>query len=98
MTEELFIKKVPSVVKELIGLEAARNHRSLNQEALALLEEALLQRVRNSDTRRDSALATLSRYAAEAGGAPGATMTAVAPHATSPAATRGAADAATSMP
>lgn len=70
MTEDLFIKKVPAVVKELIGREAARNHRSLNQEALALLEEALLQRVQSSDSRRDSVLDTLARYAAESSPAP----------------------------
>jgi len=65
MNDDLFIKKVPAVIKELIGREAENNHRSINQEAIALLEEALLHRIENSQARRGSALATLARYAAE---------------------------------
>jgi hypothetical protein len=41
---DLFIKKMPHVVKELISREAFDNRRSINQEAIALLEEALLSR------------------------------------------------------
>jgi hypothetical protein len=44
MSVDLFIKKIPDVVKELISREAVDNRRSINQEAIALLEEALLQR------------------------------------------------------
>ena len=43
MDVDLFLKKVPQVVKALIEREAAENRRSVNQEAIALLEEALLQ-------------------------------------------------------
>ena len=42
MNVDLFIKKVPQVVKELISREATQNRRSINQEAIALLEEAPL--------------------------------------------------------
>jgi Arc-like DNA binding domain len=42
---DLFIKKMPHVVKELISREAFDNRRSINQEAIALLEEALVNRV-----------------------------------------------------
>lgn len=67
MHDDLFIKKVPAVIKELIGREAENNHRSINQEAIALLEEALLHRLESSQARRGSTLATLARYAAELG-------------------------------
>ena len=65
MNDDLFIKRVPLVIKELIAREAAQNHRSVNQEAIALLEEALLHRVETNHARRRSALATLASYAAE---------------------------------
>ncbi len=45
MDVDLFIKKMPHVVKELISREAFENRRSINQEAIALLEEALVHRV-----------------------------------------------------
>jgi hypothetical protein len=77
VNDDLFVKRVPQVIKELIAREAAQNHRSVNQEAIALLEEALLHRVEANHARRRSALATLASYAAEAkdegpprGGAP----------------------------
>jgi hypothetical protein len=66
VNDDLFIKRVPHVIKELIAREAAQNHRSVNQEAIALLEEALLHRVESNHDRRRSALATLTHYAAEA--------------------------------
>ncbi len=65
MNDDLFIKRMPLVIKELIGREAAQNHRSVNQEAIALLEEALLHRVETRHAHRRSALATLASYAAE---------------------------------
>jgi plasmid stability protein len=65
VNDDLFIKRVPHVIKELIGREAAEHHRSVNQETIALLEEALLHRVETNHARR-SALATLTHYAAEA--------------------------------
>ena len=59
MDVDLFIKKMPQVLKDLISREAANNRRSINQEAIALLEEALLQRVGSPDHRRRSARAIL---------------------------------------
>lgn len=63
MNDDLFVKRVPSVIKELIAREATQNHRSVNQEAIALLEEALLHRIEVNHARRRSALATLASYA-----------------------------------
>ena len=63
MNVDLFLRRVPSVVKELIGREAAGNHRSINQEAIALLEEALLSRVGAHHVRRKTALESLQSYA-----------------------------------
>lgn len=52
MDVDLFIKKMPHVVKELISREAFDNRRSINQEAIALLEEALVNRVGAAGTKR----------------------------------------------
>jgi hypothetical protein len=49
---DLFIKRVPQVVKELIAQEAFDNRRSVNQEAIALLEEALVHRVAGAGSKR----------------------------------------------
>ena len=64
MNVDLFIKKVPQVVKELISREATQNRRSINQEAIALLEEALLHRVDTGEHRRPDPRALLEGYAA----------------------------------
>ena len=66
MNDDLFIKRMPLVIKELIAREAALNHRSVNQEAIALLEEALLHRMETQSPQRRNVLATLSGYAAQA--------------------------------
>ena len=63
MDVDLFIKKMPQVVKELISREAFDNRRSVNQEAIALLEEALLQRVGAGGTKRKRMEALLEDYA-----------------------------------
>jgi len=64
MNVDLFIKKMPHLIKDLISREAADNRRSINQEAIALLEEALLRRVdASSNQRRRSAQAILQGYA-----------------------------------
>lgn len=64
MDVDLFIKKLPYVVKELIGREASDNRRSINQEAIALLEEALLQRVgAGGGAKRKQIEALLKEYA-----------------------------------
>jgi hypothetical protein len=51
-------------VKELIGKEAFENRRSVNQEAIALLEEALVHRV---ETHHAKARSLLERLRAGAG-------------------------------
>lgn len=63
MNDDLFIKRIPKVIKELVAREAQQNHRSVNQEALALLEEALLNRVEAQHGRARNALAMLTSYA-----------------------------------
>lgn len=68
MSVDLFLKKVPLVIKDLIGREAHSNRRSINQEAIALLEEALLSRVELAAQRRPSAHEILETYAATAAG------------------------------
>ena len=65
MNNDLFIKRMPQVIKALITREATQNHRSVNQEAIALLEEALLQRFEGDPSSRRSALAALTGYATQ---------------------------------
>ena len=60
---DLFIKKMPLVVKKLISREALDNRRSVNQEAIALLEEALIHRVESSHRHRKHVQEILERYA-----------------------------------
>lgn len=62
MDVDLFIKKMPHVVKELISREAFDNRRSINQEAIALLEEALLSRVGSVASKRKQIEALLEGY------------------------------------
>jgi Arc-like DNA binding domain len=76
---DLFIKKLPNVVKELIGREALDNRRSVNQEAIALLEEALLGRVGAAGRKRRSVQNLLEEYAARRTGKPDPTRRADAP-------------------
>ncbi len=63
MDVDLFIKKMPQVVKDLISREAFGNRRSLNQEAIALLEEALLHRVGTGVLTRKQIETRLEEYA-----------------------------------
>jgi plasmid stability protein len=63
VTQDLFVKNLPAVIKDLIAREASEHRRSVNQETIALLEEALLQRIEGQDQRRRSALETLQDYA-----------------------------------
>jgi hypothetical protein len=70
LSNDLFIKNVPPVIKELVAREAAENRRSTNQESIALLEQALLARIEARQQKRKSALAALEDYAAASG--PGA--------------------------
>lgn len=60
MDVDLFIKKMPHVVKELISREAFDNRRSINQEAIALLEEALVNRVGAAGAKRKQMEALLT--------------------------------------
>jgi hypothetical protein len=65
VNDDLFVKKVPLVIKELIAREAAEHHRSVNQETIALLEEALVHRVEINHNRQRTAMAKLANYAAQ---------------------------------
>jgi hypothetical protein len=62
MTVDLFIKKIPLVVKELISREASDHRRSINQEAIALLEEALALRAGAAEWRRSELQPLLQAY------------------------------------
>lgn len=64
MSTELTLKRVPMQIKSLISREAAGHRRSINQEAIVLLEEALLARARQSGVGRSEEEAILARYAA----------------------------------
>lgn len=64
METELFIKKIPREIKELIGREARSHRRSVNQEAIVLLEEALAQRALAARGRRHEVRDILARYEA----------------------------------
>lgn len=59
---ELQLKKVPAKIKSLIGSEAALNRRSINQEAIVLLEEALLARAQKVPRTRDEIDEILERF------------------------------------
>ena len=63
MDVDLFIKKMPFIVKKLISREALDNRRSVNQEAIALLEEALIHRVESTSKTRKHVHEILERYA-----------------------------------
>ncbi len=70
MDVDLFIKKMPQVIKELISREAFDNRRSVNQEAIALLEEALVHRVGSAGSKRKQIEALLAGYADSRGARP----------------------------
>lgn len=67
MDSDLFIKKLPRGIKELIVREAEANRRSINQEAIVLLEEALARRARSA-RRRYAVQEVLAEYAARPAG------------------------------
>lgn len=67
MSNDLFVKNVPEVIKQLVTREATDNRRSINQEVIALLEEALLRRIDGRVERPRAPLAALQDYAAGAG-------------------------------
>lgn len=62
MSNELQLKKVPAIVKSLISREAGLHRRSINQEAIALLEEALLARAKIQRHSRDEIEEILNRF------------------------------------
>ncbi len=78
MDVDLFIKKMPNLIKELISREAFDNRRSINQEAIALLEEALLHRVNGGGSRRKQIEALLGDYADSRPGGLGSALASVA--------------------
>lgn len=59
---ELQLKKVPGRIKSLISREASLHRRSINQEAIALLEEALLARAKEHRPTRDEIDEILDRF------------------------------------
>lgn len=62
MSTELQLKKVPAIVKSLISREASIHRRSINQEAIVLLEEALLARAKAPHQSRDEIDEILDRF------------------------------------
>lgn len=64
MTTALQLKKVPSHIKSLIDREASLHRRSINQETIVLLEEALLARARLQKQSQEDVEDILKRYAA----------------------------------
>ena len=64
METELFIKRLPEQIKTLIGHEARLHRRSVNQEAIVLLEEALANRAVSAQRQRHEVHDILARYAA----------------------------------
>ena len=63
MDGDLFIKKMPQVMKRLISSEASDNRRSVNQEAIALLEEALVGRFSSNVRHRQHLQSMLEKFA-----------------------------------
>lgn len=61
-TVELQLKKVPLQIKTLISKEAELHRRSINQEAIALLEEALLARAKIPRQSRHEINQILEQY------------------------------------
>jgi hypothetical protein len=64
MTTVLQLKKVPAHIKSLIDREAGLHRRSINQETIVLLEEALLARARLQTPSQQDVQDILNRYAA----------------------------------
>jgi len=62
MDTDLFIKKLPGSVKELIAHQAELHRRSVNQEAIVLLEEALAARIRAVRSPRHEVREILAHY------------------------------------
>ena len=62
MSTELQLKKVPAIVKELITREASVHRRTISDEAIVLLEEALLARARAKRASLDAVDEILNRF------------------------------------
>lgn len=62
MSTELQLKKVPAIVTALISREASVHGRSINHEAIVLLEEALLARAKAQHQGRDDIDEILNRF------------------------------------
>lgn len=63
MIVDLPLKKVPAQIKSLISREAENHRRSINQETIVLLEEALLARAKSASAGKEEIEAILQRYA-----------------------------------
>lgn len=62
MDADLFIRKLPGRVRELIARQAELHDRSVNQEAILLLEEALAARIRAVRSPRHEVRKILAHY------------------------------------
>lgn len=50
---EMNLENIPVKIRALVGHEATRHRRSISQEIIALLEEALIARGQRTGTKRD---------------------------------------------
>jgi hypothetical protein len=62
MRAELQLKKVPATVRSLIAREASMHRRTIDQEAIILLEEALLARAKAQHLGHDQIDEILDRF------------------------------------
>ena len=62
MPPDMLIKKIPDELKTWIADEARRHHRSMNKEALALLETARAQRAGRPRTDKGNIDVLLERF------------------------------------
>lgn len=64
MPVDMLLKQMPEELKTWIAEEARRHHRSMNKEALALLENARAQRSGRSRADEHEIVALLARFRA----------------------------------
>lgn len=64
MLANMLIKQMPGDLKAWIADEARRHHRSMNKEAVALLESARAQRAGQTPVAADDVDALLARFRA----------------------------------
>ncbi len=62
MSTELQLKQVPAIVTSLISREARAHGRSINEETIVLLKEALAARAKPQSQRTDGVDEILNRF------------------------------------